>query len=177
MGIYGFIQGNFFWVLIALFIYSGAGQERQMVLARDTLAGLTVGQAYSRGAHHVAPEQLLKDAVELTLNTFQSDFPVCDGTELVGLLTHARLVEALNRHGPDITIQQVMLRDVEPVSPDDEVLSAQQKLAELRVEALPVVEGGEFLGLITNRDISEIFRLASIRADLITDQVRAAAVT
>ncbi len=177
MGIYGFVQGNFFWVLIALFIYSGAGQERQMVLARDTLAGLTVGQAYSRGAHHVAPEQLLKDAVELTLNTFQSDFPVCDGTELVGLLTHARLVEALNRHGPDITIQQVMLRDVEPVSPDDEVLSAQQKLAELRVEALPVVEGGEFLGLITNRDISEIFRLASIRADLITDQVRAAAVT
>lgn len=177
MGIYGFVQGNFFWVLIALFIYSGAGQERQMVLARDTLAGLTVGQAYSRGAHHVAPEQLLKDAVELTLNTFQSDFPVCDGTELVGLLTHARLVEALNRHGPEITIQQVMLRDVEPVSPDDEVLSAQQKLAELRVEALPVVEGGEFLGLITNRDISEIFRLASIRADLITDQVRAAAVT
>ena len=30
MGIYGFIQGNFFWVLIALFIYSGAGQERRI---------------------------------------------------------------------------------------------------------------------------------------------------
>jgi Zn-dependent protease len=177
MGIYGFVQGNFFWVLIALFIYSGAGQERQLVLARDTLAGLTVDQAFSRGAQHVAPQRPLKDAIDLTLNTFQSDFPVCDGPELVGLLTHARLVEALNRQGPDVAIEDVMLRDIQPVSPDEEVLSAQQKLAELRVEALPVVRDGEFLGLITNRDISEIYRLASIRADLVADHVQAPAMT
>ncbi len=177
MGIFGFIQGNFFWVLIALFIYSGAGQERQLVLAKDTLAGLTVAQAFSRGAQHVTPEQPLQDAVDLTLNTFQSDFPVCDGTELVGLLTHARLVEALNRHGPDVLISEVMLLGVEPVSPTDEVFAVQQKLAEARVEALPVVQGGEFLGLITNRDISEIYRLASIRADLIPEQATSTATT
>lgn len=171
MGIYGFVQGNFFWVLIALFIYSGAGQERQLILARDTLAGLTVDQAFSRGAQHVAPGRPLQDAIDLTLNTFQSDFPVCDGSGLVGLLTHARLVEALNRHGPEVEISSVMLRDVDPVSPADEVFVAQQKLAEARVEALPVVQSGEFLGLITNRDISEIYRLASIRADLIPEKV------
>ncbi len=171
MGIFGFMQGNFFWVLIALFIYSGAGQERQLVLARDTLSGLTVGQAFSRGARILTPEQSLQDAIDLTLNTFQSDFPICDGSKLVGLLTHARLVEALNRHGPGIAVSEVMLRDIEPVEPADEVFSAQQKLAEAHVEALPVVQAGEFLGLITNRDISEIYRLASIRADLVQDSV------
>lgn len=177
MGIFGFIQGNFFWILIALFIYSGAGQERQMVLARNILGGLTVDQAFSRGAESVSPQSPLKDAVDLTLNTFQSDFPVCDGQQLVGLLTHARLVEALNRHGPDIAIGDVMQRGIEPVTPGDEVLVAQQRLAELRVEALPVVRGDEFLGLITNRDISEIYRLASIRADLVEEAVVAPAVS
>lgn len=177
MGIFGFIQGNFFWILIALFIYSGAGQERQMVLARNILGGLTVDQAFSRGAESVSPQSPLKDAVDLTLNTFQSDFPVCDGQQLVGLLTHARLVEALNRHGPDIAIGDVMQSGIEPVTPGDEVLVAQQRLAELRVEALPVVRGDEFLGLITNRDISEIYRLASIRADLVEEAVVAPAVS
>jgi Zn-dependent protease/CBS domain-containing protein len=177
MGILGFVQGNFFWVLIAIFIYSGAGQERQMVLARNILSGLTVNQAFSRGAQSLAPQRPLQDAIDLTLNTFQSDFPVCDGQRLVGLLTHAKLVEALNRHGPNLAIEEVMLRDVEPVKPDDEVILAQQKLADLRIEALPVVKGDEFLGLITNRDISEIYRLASIRADLVPEQIQAPAAT
>jgi Zn-dependent protease/CBS domain-containing protein len=172
MGIFGFLQGNFFWVLIAIFIYSGAGQERQMVLARNILGGLKVEQAFSRGAKTVSPGSPLKEAIDLTLNTFQSDFPVCDGQQLVGILTHARLVEALNRHGPDINIEQVMVSEVDPISPDDEVLDAQQKLTEMSIEALPVVHEGEFLGLITNRDISEIYRLASIRADLIEEPLQ-----
>jgi Zn-dependent protease/CBS domain-containing protein len=177
MGIFGFVQGNFFWVLIALFVYSGAGQERQLVLARNILGGLTVEQAFSRRAAHVSPTAPLRDAIDLTLNTFQSDFPVCEGQALVGLLTHTRLVEALNRHGPDIAIGEVMLRDVKPISPDEEVLVAQQRLSELRIEALPVVRHGEFMGLITNRDISEIYRLASIRADLVPEQMPVSAVT
>jgi len=71
----------------------------------------------------------------------------------------------------------VMLRDVHPVTPNEEVLVAQQRLSEQKIEALPVVQAGEFLGLITNRDISEIYRLASIRADLVGDQLQELAVT
>ncbi|TFH33242.1 MAG: CBS domain-containing protein, partial [Anaerolineales bacterium] len=168
MGIFGFLQGNFFWVLIAIFIYSGAGQERQMVLERNILGGLTVEQAFSRGAQHLSPLAPLKDAVDITRSTFQSDFPICEGPALVGLLTHTRLIEALGHHGPDIAIGEVMLRDIAAVAPEDGLLFAQQRLSELGVGALPVVRDGTLVGLITNRDISEIYRLASIRADLLT---------
>lgn len=172
MAIIGFLRGDFFWILIALFVYSGASQERQLVAARSILSGLTVEQAYSRGAMALSPENTLRDAVELTLNTFQSDFPVCDGESLVGMLTHTRLIEALNRHGPDALVGEVMARDVSALSPAEELIEAQTRLAEAKADALPVVQGGRFQGILTTRDISEIFRLASIRQDLLREAQR-----
>ncbi|MGD8621103.1 MAG: CBS domain-containing protein, partial [Anaerolineales bacterium] len=152
--------------LIAIFIYTGAGAERQLVLTRSVLGDLKVEQAYSRGAKSISPTATLRDAVDMTLNSFQADFPVCDGVQLVGLVTHARLIEALNRYGPDKQVSEVMLSDVEPVSPNDDLLDVQQRLTQSKIDALPVTAGGSFLGLITNRDINEIYRLASIRSEL-----------
>ncbi|MGD8621569.1 MAG: site-2 protease family protein, partial [Anaerolineales bacterium] len=55
MGAAGFLRGDFFWVLIAIFIYTGAGAERQLVLTRSVLGDLKVEQAYSRGAKSISP--------------------------------------------------------------------------------------------------------------------------
>lgn len=165
MGLAGFLRGDFFWILIAIFVYAGASQERQLVTLRSVLGGLTVAQAYSHKPLHISPQAPLQSAVDLTLNSFQSDFPVCEGDRLVGLLTHSKLVEALNRHGARIPVEQVMIRGIEPVRPDDELITAQQRMAEEKLDALPVSDGEHFLGLITNRDISEIFKLASISSD------------
>ncbi|HHH83355.1 MAG TPA: site-2 protease family protein [Chloroflexi bacterium] len=167
MGIAGFLRGDFFWVLIALFVHSGATQERQLVSARSILSGLTVEQAFSRGARALAPDQPLKDAIDLTLNSFQSDFPICDGDSLIGMLTHARLIKALNERGPDARAGDVMERTVIALNPSDELIEAQQRLAEAKLDALPVIQGDRFLGILTTRDISEIYRLASIRQDLL----------
>jgi len=168
LGLWGFLQGNLFLILIAVFIHMGAGQEGQTVQLRNVLGGLTVGQAYSRDLDPLYLGSTLRDAVELTLRSFQADFPICDGEKLVGVLTHARLVEALNRYGADVPIEQVMITDFEPVTPDVSLFEAQKLLVESRMEALPVVDEGRcFLGLITAGDISEVYRLASTRADVL----------
>jgi stage IV sporulation protein FB len=167
LGLWGFLQGNFFLVLIAVFIYMGAGQEGQSVQLRSVLGGLAVEQAYARGAIALNPNSSLREAVDLTLNSFQADFPICDGEKLVGLLTHARIVEGINKYGPDTPISSVMLTGIEPVSPRDGLIDVQRRLAESKIDALPVVEGGSFKGLITTREIAEVYRLVSSRADLL----------
>jgi Zn-dependent protease/CBS domain-containing protein len=167
MGLYGFLNGGFFFILIAFFIYAGASQEGRMIQIRSVLRGLTVGQAYSRDVAHLSPGSSLREAVNLTLNSFQSDFPVCDGEQLVGLLTHSRLVETLNKLGPDGLVGQIMETDFQPAQVEEELFTLQQKLAEEQRDALPVVERGRFLGLITNRDINEVYRLASSRPELL----------
>jgi Zn-dependent protease/CBS domain-containing protein len=167
MGLWGFLNGGFFFILIAFFIYAGASQEGRMIQFRSVLGGLTVAQAYSRDVAFLTPESSLRDAVDLTLNSFQSDFPVCEGDQLVGLLTHSRLVEVLNKLGPEERVGQIMEKDFQPTQPDEELFAIQQKLAEQQRDALPVVEDGRFLGLITNRDISEVYRLASSRPEML----------
>lgn len=166
LGLWGFLNGGFFLILIAVFIYMGASQEGQMVQIRHVLGDLKVAQAYSQQARSVRPESPLREAVDLTLSTFQADFPVCDGDRLVGFLSHNRLVDALNRHGPQIPIREVMSSEVAPVSLYEELITVQQRLSENNLDAAPVVDGGRFLGLITLRDINEVYRLVSSQPDL-----------
>ena len=167
LGLLGFLNGGLFLILIAVFIFAGASAERQLVHIRSVLGDLTVEQAYSRQARALTPESTLRDAVKLTFSTFQADFPVCEGEQLIGLLTHTRLLEALDSYGPDTPVIEVMLTDITPVTPKESMFAVQQRLSEDRLDALPVAEGKRFLGLITNRDISEVYRMVSSHPNLI----------
>ncbi len=166
-GLYGFTSGNFFLILIAFFIYMGAGQEGQMVQLRTLLRGVTVEQAYSRQANTLRPGDTIHQAVLLTLRTMQSSFPVMQMGRLVGMLPYHRLVEALDNQGPATQVSEIMVRDVEPARPQDELFDIQQRLQTSRLDALPVIDGEEFLGLITTRDINELYRLLTVDPDLL----------
>ncbi len=55
-----------------------------------------------------------------------------------------------------ITVGEIMTKDVRTVSPNDELASAALALQELRVGALPVVEDGHLVGIISNTDFLSI---------------------
>jgi stage IV sporulation protein FB len=166
-GLYGFLTGSFFMILIAFFVYVGAGQEEQLVRARAILRGLKVRQAFSRAIETLRPDNTIQDAISLTLSTLQSNFPVCDGDRLVGLLSYPQIVVALQEHGPNRLVGEVMTPNVEPAAPDEELFDVQQRFNTSKLDALPVVENGRFLGLITSRDIAEVYRLLSISPNLL----------
>ena len=167
IGLWGFLGGGFFMILIAVFIYVGAAQEGQLSRLRSVLTGLRVRQAFSRQAQALSPDDSLQRAVDLTLSTFQSNFPVCQDRQVVGVLTQQRLVDGLQKGGVGTPIRDVMQTEFSPVGPDDGLFEVQQKMADGRLDALPVVSAGEFLGLITQQDIAEVFKLASSQPELL----------
>ncbi|MFP3853866.1 MAG: site-2 protease family protein [Anaerolineales bacterium] len=167
MGLWGFLGGGFFLILIAIFIYIGASQEGQTTRLRIILGDFKVRQAYTRQAKSLSPEDTLQQAIDLTLRSFQANFPVCDGDQLVGILTQQKLVDKLQSQGPQTLIRDAMVTDFKTVRPDDGLFSVQQELAQSDLEAIPVVQNGEFLGLITQQDIAEIFRLASSQSNIL----------
>jgi len=166
-GLWGFLGGGFLLIFIAIFIYLGAGQEGEFVQVRHTLKDLIVEQAYSHEAHVLTPQSTLQEAIDLTLSSFQADFPVCDDGRIVGLLTQTRLLETLHSHNPGTPVAEVMQTDITPVSLQDEIFAVQQRLNEENLDALPVADGDRFLGMVTARDIGELYRLVSSQPDLV----------
>jgi Zn-dependent protease len=166
LGAWGLFGGGIFVILIAFFVFFEADQEGKMVKMRHTLRGLTVAQAYSPQARALNPESTVREAMELALSSLQSDFPVCDGGQVVGLLTRGKLIEALNQHGPETMVREVMLRDVNPVTPEEELYNVEQRMMETQLNALPVAEAGRYLGLVTIREIRDLIQLVSAQRGL-----------
>lgn len=167
LGLWGFLGGGFFMILIAIFVYLGAGQEGEMVEVRNVLKGLTVRQAYSRQALTLNPHASLQEAIDLTLSSFQSDFSICEESRLVGLLTYPRLLEALKQDGPESPVSRAMLADIVPAAPEDEIFEVQQRMTTENLSALPVVAEGTYLGMLTSRDISELYTLVSSQPGIV----------
>lgn len=167
LGLMGLLTGNFLWILIALFVYAGAGQEGRMVRVRNVLRGLQVRQAFSRHARVLSLDDPINRAADLTLEGFQADFPVCDGERIVGLLTHTDLIRAFKQRQPETPVREVMRTEFPAVGLNDGLFEVHRRMAEARLDALPVVERGCFLGLLTRRDVSEVYQLLLVNPELL----------
>jgi Zn-dependent protease/CBS domain-containing protein len=168
LGAWGVFGGGIFLILIAFFVFVEADQEGKMVKIRHMLRGLTVAQAYSPQARTLNPQVTVGEAMELALSSLQSDFPVCDGGQVIGMLTKGKLIETLNQRGPTVPVGEVMLKNIQPVTPGEELYDAQQQMAESQLNALPVADAGRYLGLITSRGIHELIQLVSAQRRLNT---------
>jgi CBS domain-containing protein len=97
--------------------------------------------------------------VELTLSGFQQDFPVMEGARLVGILTHAEVLEGLAKRGDSAAVSSVMSEKVDTAHPDELLDLAFERLQAGTGRALVVVREGRVVGLITPRNIGEMLTM------------------
>lgn len=167
LGLYGVMGGSWTLAIIAVFIYMGAGQEGRMVEVKSVLGEIRVRQAMTRQLQALSPQAPLSQAVGITLQTFQTDFPVVEGGRLVGLLTESDLVSALQTHGAGVPLSQVMRTEFPTAAPDEPLFDAQQRMSMARLRAMPVMAEGKLAGLLTAQDINEAYRLLSASPHLL----------
>jgi len=150
--------GSLSLILVALFVFTGASFEDQMVHARFMLDGLLVRHALpSRTARPVAAEDTLAHVMELGFRYQQRDFPVLRGGVLVGLLARDDLLAAIRQGGGSTHVEEAMRGEFPMVSPDAPLLQAQQLLAQTSLSALPVFDQDHFVGLISLEDINRAY--------------------
>lgn len=164
-GLYALFNGQIFLILIAFFIFTGATQEGQVVEQYERLRGITVQQAYTSQAIVISPYDTLQRAVMLRLMGWQADFPVFYNGELVGFLTENDLMQAMAQRGPATLVQEIMKRDITPVSLHNEIFDVQERMRDEQMRALPVMEGARFLGLVTYDHIRSLLRTLAARPD------------
>jgi Zn-dependent protease/CBS domain-containing protein len=169
LGLWGFMSGSWTLVIIAIFVWMGAGQENQGVQVKHALGETTVSQAMTRAPHALKANDPLSKAVELTLSTSQADFPVLEwgSNKVAGMLSESDLLRGLQSKSAGAAARDVMQTRITFASPDEPLHAAQQKMLKGRTRALPVLDAeGELLGLLTINDINEAYRLAAISPKL-----------
>ena len=168
LGLFGFATANFFLILIAIFIWLGAGQESAMAQIKDVLSGALVSQVMSREPYTLTPTDTLQRPVSLTLTTSQSDFPVIDRDGYVaGLLTLDGVLKGL-QEDPNGIVGQYMRRDFPVARPDEKLSDVQERLGASGERTMAILdERGRLVGVLTAADIAEALRLFSAQPELI----------
>jgi len=145
-------------VLVALFVWSGAGQELAMAQARAGRGAIRASTVMIRRFAAVEPDDILFRLVAFAQQGLQHNFPVVVNGQLIGLVTRDDLARGFTALGPEARVMQIMRRKFPTVGPDD---PAELGLRELSDEfpIVPVVSGKRLFGMLTAESAAEYVRL------------------
>ncbi|MGH3113345.1 MAG: CBS domain-containing protein, partial [Gaiellaceae bacterium] len=103
----------------------------------------------------VAPDETVQSAIARMVEAGVGSVAVCEGSRLVGIFTERDVLRLAGEEaGLDgIRVGDVMTRDVQTVSGDDDLLAAARLMGERRIRHLPVVQGDNVLGIVGIRDV------------------------
>ncbi|MBB6671142.1 CBS domain-containing protein [Cohnella nanjingensis] len=122
-----------------------------------------VADIMTKDCHTVTPQDNLYEAAVLMKQHDVGFIPVVEPSsrKLLGVITDRDLVIRgyAEKHSGSTAVTAVMTEDVETISPNLSVDEAAAKMAENQIRRLPVVEGGELLGIVSIGDLAvrEIF--------------------
>ena len=157
IGFYAISQGAILLVLIAFFIFIGASGEAAAVETRMAGRGLVVRDMMVTDFRTLPVYATLADAANLLVSGDQREFPVVDnlGT-LEGLLTRDDLIRGLSAHGAGALARDAMRPGTVAIPPELPFEQALERLRDSKLPALPVVEAGRLVGLLTTDNITDL---------------------
>jgi Zn-dependent protease/predicted transcriptional regulator len=160
LGMLGF-GFNPFILFVALFVYMGAREELRMVQMRTAFQGVPVRSAMMTRFSVLAPDDTLGQAADELLAGGQQDFPVVDGSSVVGMIDRAGLLQALAARGRETHIDEIMQRNCPAVQETDMLDKTFRTMRDGACNALPVVRNQELVGLLTLANVGELVMVQS----------------
>jgi CBS domain-containing protein len=107
--------------------------------------------------HCVVPGATVLAAVRKMNEEHIGALLVCDGSDVLGIFTErdilCRVIDS-PRDPATTTVAEVMTTDLVAVSPDTQVEEAMAVITEKRCRHLPVIDGGNLVGLVSIGDLT-----------------------
>jgi CBS domain-containing protein len=100
----------------------------------------------------LSPADTLQDALDKAVHSLQDDFPVVRGSDMVGVVSRQRILEALRAEGNGY-VQAVMNKLFEVSMREESLGSAFRKLTVRNSNIIPVVEDQRLVGIVTLQNL------------------------
>jgi CBS domain-containing protein len=141
----------------------GAQQESTVVGLKRALSGVPIGSAMVTAFRVLSPSDRLSSAAEVIVAGFQHDFPVVDGTRLVGVLTRSDVVRGLSRDGAEASVASAMHRGFVTAHPTDMLESVLAQLELPKAPPIVVLRDDAVVGIMTAENIGEFILMQGAR--------------
>jgi len=143
---------NTWLTMVGVIIFSAAQLEERAVIFQSVLDNVRLEEVMLTDFATLSPADTLEDALDKAVHSLQDDFPVVRGSDMVGVISRQRILEALRVEGNGY-VQAVMNKLFEVSARQESLASAFRKLTARNLSIIPVVEDQRLVGIVTLQNL------------------------
>jgi Zn-dependent protease/CBS domain-containing protein len=138
--------------MIGVIVFCAAQLEERALVFQWVLDNVRLEEVMLTDFATLSPADTLEDALEKAVHSLQDDFPVVRGSDMVGVISKQRILEALRAEGNGY-VQAVMNKIFEISVRQDSLGSAFGKLTPRSSSVIPIVEDQRLVGIVTLQNL------------------------
>lgn len=162
-GIAALFHGEVALMLVAFFVFIGAGAESASATQTALVDGHVLRDAMQTRFRTISSGATLDDAARMLLEGSQHDFPVVAGDDVLGVLTRQNLVRGLASEGPTAYVAGFTNREPCTGHPNLPLGQALELMPPDENSPILVMEEGRLLGMVTRENLGEFLTLQNVR--------------
>ena len=160
---------NTWLTMVGVIIFSAAQLEERAVVFQSVLDNVRLEEVMLTDFATLSPADTLEDALDKAVHSLQDDFPVVRGSDMVGVISKQRILEALRIEGNGY-VQAVMNKIFEVSVRQESLASAFRKLTARNLSIIPVVEDQRLVGIVTLQNLMHSMALLAESRKLRRDE-------
>jgi Zn-dependent protease/CBS domain-containing protein len=143
---------NIWLTLVGFFLFIAGQMEERSVVFQSVLETVRLEDVMLTDFATLSPADTLEDALDKAVHSLQDDFPVIRGSDMVGVISRQKILQALRSEGNGY-VQAVMNRIFEVAQKGESLASAFRKLTARNLSIIPVVEDQRLVGIVTLQNL------------------------
>ena len=148
----GMLLPNYWLTLVGLFLFIASQMEERSAVFQSVLEKVHLEDVMLTDFATLSPADTLEDALEKAVHCLQDDFPVIRGSDMVGVISKQKILDALRAEGNGY-VQAVMNRIFDVAQKGESLASAFRKLTTKNLSIIPVVEDQRLVGIVTLQNL------------------------
>jgi len=155
--------------MVGVVVFFAAQLEERALVFQSVLDNVRLEEVMLTDFATLSPADTLEDALEKAVHSLQDDFPVVRGSDMVGVISKQRILDALRAEGNGY-VQAVMNKIFEVSARQESLSSAFRKLTARNSSIIPIVEDQRLIGIVTLQNLMHSMALLAESRKLQRDE-------
>ena len=143
---------NIWLVMVGVCLFLGAQLEERSLVFHSVLEQVRLEEVMLTDFATLSPGDTLQDALHKAVHCLQDDFPVIRGSDMVGVISKQKILQALRASGNSY-VQSAMNQVYEVGQKGESLSGAFHKITQGGLTLIPVVEDQRLVGIVTLQNL------------------------